>query len=308
MNDNVQPTRAKRKKLDAFRKEFNRHLTQKPHAEVMHITPHMAEIMLEHNMMNGVKVNRRLRADRVAFLADQMSEGKFDLTGQSITFTKDKVLNDGQHRLSAVVKSGVAIDSLVMFGVDRETFSKVDVGTKRSAADIFSIKGEHYAANLAAAIGWVIRFETDRASSNDLGMAAEDLWQHLDQHHPKLRDVVAESAVVAAELPTASPSMVCAVKYWVGQQAHAIKQADDFFYSLCTGNVIGSRNRKHPINRLRARLLQNAEDRLKGHKLAQATIAAYIIKAWNAWRKDSEITQLAWRGPNNPDEPFPRPR
>jgi len=307
MTDNVQPPRNQRKKLDAFRKEFAKHLTQKPHAEVMHITPHMAEVMLEHNLVNGVRVNRKMREERVLALSQDMADGKFDLTGESIIFTSDGVLNDGQHRLAACVKSGIAMDCLVMFGVKRETFSKVDIGAKRTAADIFGIKGEHHAAALASAISWIIKFETDRVSAKYLDTSAEHLWQHLDKNHPKLRDVVAEN-YTQSKMPGVSPSLLCALHYWIGRTAHAIKPADEFFYSLCSGNDIGSRSRKHPINRLRERIFQNAQDKLKGQSLAQATIAAYIVKSWNAWRKGAEVTQLVWRGASNPDEPFPRPR
>lgn len=46
-----------------------------------------------------------------------MLSGKWELNGATIVFNCDGTLNDGQHRLEAIVKSGVAVQSFVVRGV-----------------------------------------------------------------------------------------------------------------------------------------------------------------------------------------------
>ena len=72
------------------------------------ITPQMAEGMLRHNTGN-----RALRPSVVQHYADQMRRGKWQVTHQAIAVDCYGNLVDGQHRLSAIVMSGVSQMMLV---------------------------------------------------------------------------------------------------------------------------------------------------------------------------------------------------
>lgn len=98
------------------------------------ITPMLAESLLKLNTDN-----RKLRTSHVDFLAAQMRSGNFRLTHQGIAISEDDVLLDGQHRLRAVVKSGVAVDMYVFRDVDGGTFTAIDIGAKRSNSDVTKI-------------------------------------------------------------------------------------------------------------------------------------------------------------------------
>lgn len=79
--------------------------------------------------------NRPLREHQVAYLAGEMTRGKWQTTHQGIAFAADGRLLDGQHRLAAIVKAKKDIQIQVTTGVDESAFSVLDSGMKRSTAD-----------------------------------------------------------------------------------------------------------------------------------------------------------------------------
>lgn len=119
-------------------------------AEVKTITPELAKEYLRHN-----DSNRALRRTRVLQYAHDMKEGKWNLTGQGITFGKDGNLLDGQHRLHAVVFSGVSVDFLVV--TDADTVATYDCGLTRSMVDRFKLAGNGNGPIYTAAGQAVIR-------------------------------------------------------------------------------------------------------------------------------------------------------
>jgi hypothetical protein len=95
------------------------------------ITPELAAAWLENRNTH----NRPLRDYRIAELARDMSAGRWHDTGEPIKFDYNDALLDGQHRLGAIVASGVTIEMLVIWGLQPETQDYMDIGLKRSVAD-----------------------------------------------------------------------------------------------------------------------------------------------------------------------------
>lgn len=104
-------------------------------AEVQTITPELAKLYLGHN-----ESNRTLRRTRVMQYAHDMKEGKWNLTGQGITFGRDGNLLDGQHRLNAVIVAGVPVNFLVV--TDADVVPTYDCGLSRSIVDRFKLAGK----------------------------------------------------------------------------------------------------------------------------------------------------------------------
>jgi hypothetical protein len=79
---------------------------------VIEITPRMAADWLKRNPHN-----RPLQPRVINKYVRDMLDGNWVLDGQAITLASDGTIINGQHRLSAVVQSGVTISSLVVWGV-----------------------------------------------------------------------------------------------------------------------------------------------------------------------------------------------
>ena len=108
-----------------------------PVSVVMKITPEFAkEVLDNHNARN-----RNVSPSRVKKLARDIVRGAFQVTNQGIGFAHDGHLNDGQHRLAAVVEAGMPITSLVMFGLAMDAQKVVDDNFARSDHDVATLSG-----------------------------------------------------------------------------------------------------------------------------------------------------------------------
>lgn len=106
------------------------------------ITPEVARKMLESNT-----ANRPLSKSVVSALAGAMKRGEWKENGDTIRVGEKGVLLDGQHRLSAIVLSGISQKYIVVSDLEPETFKTIDQGRKRSASDMLAIGGaKHYTA------------------------------------------------------------------------------------------------------------------------------------------------------------------
>jgi hypothetical protein len=129
-----------------------RHLLMQ--TEKVSVTPDLAKQLLSQN--NG---NRNVVQARVDFYASQIAKGLWKLSHQGIAVSKSGRLIDGQHRLAAVIKAGIAIDLMVTTGLPDSVFDVVDTGRARRARDTLSIAGAKSSSTLAAAIKLKLLYE-----------------------------------------------------------------------------------------------------------------------------------------------------
>lgn len=122
--------------------------------DTMIITPEVASAYLESNT-----ANRKLAKRNLTELSEAMKAGKWVFNGDPIRISKTGVLLDGQHRLSAVVKSGMPQKFVVMTGLDDDVFKTIDTGKKRNAADALFIAGYAQNNNIPATVAMYINYQ-----------------------------------------------------------------------------------------------------------------------------------------------------
>lgn len=125
-----------------------------PAAEWVHIDPALAIKMLEKN------VNNRPVSDRqVAEIADIMRAGRFDWHPATIVFNESGELDDGQHRLWAIIQAGVTVPLLVVKGSSRELRALIDSGMKRAVQhQVRMTSGQQATVTTAAAANRALRY------------------------------------------------------------------------------------------------------------------------------------------------------
>ncbi len=100
--------------------------------EVMRITPTEAQKWLDHN-----RINRPIRKAHVKRLAAAMKRGEWVVNHQAIALNGTNLL-DGQHRLSAILLSGLPyVEMSVIRDAKDSTFDTIDIGEKRSLSDVY---------------------------------------------------------------------------------------------------------------------------------------------------------------------------
>lgn len=101
------------------------------------ITPEAAR-----EYLNASFNNRPLSRAKVERYMAEMKAGRWRETHQGIAFEQHGFLIDGQHRLTAIVESGVAARMPVFRELDCEIFDAIDVpGQSRNASDLYVILG-----------------------------------------------------------------------------------------------------------------------------------------------------------------------
>lgn len=130
------------------------------------VTPTLAAALLEGNSQN-----RRLRKARVELYARVMTRGQWRVTHQGIAIDRTGRVVDAQHRLHAIIESGVSVWMLMVEGADPLTRLSVDNHVPRTAADSLGlIRGEDF--RLKGAIVNVIRtglyLRTEKLTSDEL--------------------------------------------------------------------------------------------------------------------------------------------
>lgn len=120
------------------------------------VTPEDALELLNHNYED----NRNIRDSYVEQLAFVMKQGRFvSQNGQTIVVgADDGILYDGQHRLKAVVKSGVPQVFCFAYVKDgKNVYKTIDNGTRRQAADFIQLPSKSCCAcisKIMACVEW----------------------------------------------------------------------------------------------------------------------------------------------------------
>lgn len=104
-----------------------------PTAMILDIDPAAAQTMLNTSIGN-----RRVRQWYVGLLAGAMARGEWRVTSQGIGFDAGGHLRDAHHRLHAVIKSGVTIRTVVVFGLRDDAYEVIDTGMRRTYADLLN--------------------------------------------------------------------------------------------------------------------------------------------------------------------------
>lgn len=267
-----------------------------PFTEIMVIGPSMAMAMLERNPADE---NRKLSQSRVALYAADMAAGRWQgLNGQTIVISRDGYLNDGQHRLSAVVATGGNIPFTVVFGVERETRLTLDQNKARTPGDYLGMSGITNANKVAAVANILYAYESGalrhikgnagqafgvRNTAPTKALLHDYAVKRLDQIKHALRLVdshLARSICVDSRLAAA---------YVIIENAAGETDATAFFERLVSGENL---SRNNPILAARNRLMAERELRQN----SPAKVIEIVARAWNSYRRGQPMTRLSLNG------------
>lgn len=98
------------------------------HSSIEVITPQIANLYLQTSAGN-----RSTKHQHVRLLAQDMKNGKFDITHQGICFNDSGNLIDGHHRMKAIIQAGIPIAMMVTRGLKNS--ANIDRGQQRTILD-----------------------------------------------------------------------------------------------------------------------------------------------------------------------------
>lgn len=241
------------------------------------ITPDKAKELLNLNVHN-----RRANERTIKRYAEAMKSGRWkENTFEFIKIHADGTIADGQHRLHAVVKSGVPIVFDVVYNVPKDVFTVLDTGRNRNGADTFKVAGIKYDSVLPSIIQTFISIQSGYTDLWHTKMSNIEVLKEYN-NSPDFWDHVAHKSIgwYADFAKILVPSFIGGLYAHFCLVSHL--DAGKFMHQLCTGADISNKS----ILIVRNRLIQ---DKTALRKIMRSHKIAYIIKAWNAFRTNQEI-------------------
>lgn len=239
--------------------------------------------------------NRNIDKHRVAAYTRQMNEGLWLQVGDTIRFEGNyERLLDGQHRLSAFLKSNLTTLTVnVVTFLSEESFKAMDTGVKRSIANIIQINGTPDALTISAIVyaifsiqNGLVHFgsqgQTNTSASSTKATASEVI--DFIEKTPAIFNAASKARSCYNNFRGLSKAEYGAFYFLFAQKDQEL--ADDFFEQLSSGLKLTDTS---PIYHLRKKLEQN---KMSSVKMVGKMRQAIIITAWNAYRKGAEMKLL----------------
>jgi len=255
-------------------------------AEGVTITPALAEVLLKHN-----PDNRKISRIAVNKYASDMSGGRWEFNGEAIVISDTGELNDGQTRLTACVQSGVSFQTIVVVGVSRQSRETLDQGARRTPGQQLQMLGYKDSSNLghAGRVYWQLATHGRVSSAPEFACTWPQILETVEEN-PGLCDTAYGHRAWKAKL--GGVGLHVALRLWCANIG-GVTAAEKFFEPVVSS--LGFRGKTDPAYQLHKRLEE-------GKKLNEVERAAFVIKAWNAFRRGQPIRVLKFL----PGEDFPQ--
>lgn len=246
------------------------------------VTPQLAEKWLKNN-----EGNRPCRPMHVGNLAGALRRGEYIENGDPIMFAPDDTLLNGQHRLMAIVQSGVSVWMLIARNVPPETMQVIDTGKARSGADALKVHGVGGPVHQVAAVARM--HMTFEATGDPRGQGVQftnvQVVAFVDNN-----PYAVESAKFATQRANRTPLFPRGYIGWLhfaigeGKQHEAI----DFFHGIITGEDLGKTD---PRRFVREWIIRNGTtDDTRTFRDRKMYL---LCKSWILWREGKPATRIS---------------
>lgn len=236
--------------------------------------------------------NRKTRGKgTIDGLIRDMEENRFvGKNGETIIFNNHGVLDDGQHRLTAIAQSGVAQEILVVENVALNAQDTVDKGSRRSVSDTLTLNGFEWTSAKAAIAKNVLIYQTlgyiASTGSNGYNPSDTEIAEYVIKHDSRLMDscllIKGKWKYTNFTGGVMSPAVVATVHYLC--RAFDKEQTDMFFAQ----QVVQGLHLKdgEPALALRNYCAGN-KSTLKLYEQY-----AFVVKSWNLFVKGQDVRVL----------------
>ena len=250
--------------------------------KIVKMTPELASSLLSNN-----DNNRNISQTHVKFIANQMKEGLWQQSnGESIKISKNGKLLDGQHRLQAIINTGMTFEMLIISNLSEDVFVTLDSGKRRSAGDVLSIDKIKNANIVAGAIRLIHIHESGKSFNYGGHLTRTITSQEVleFEKNNNVSEYSAQAVAWAKKSKILTQSQFLFFHYIFSKIDN--EEAYSFLEKLSSGVNLSEKN---PIKVLRDRILK--------HKLSSLNLPAnqlyYIVfKSWNYFREGKEISVI----------------
>lgn len=248
-------------------------------SEWLFITPLKAQMLLE-NMIP----NRKVSPAHLDRIKDDMKKGQFHTTHQGVAILENGKTADGQHRLRAIVETGLGQWILVTYGLSQDAMMAVDRGRMRTLADHLHLVQKGHAIDVASAARVVAKARYAWEESKTRSQANDKYFSHYDlapivEHF--IEDGYAEAMVNNARTTANKAKIRASVGgafYYLASSVHGSGVVEEFM-----SEVRGHRSDENSAaGRLRTKMTGFST---KKRKINQMEMLAHTIKSFTNFVK-----------------------
>lgn len=258
--------------------------------EVVTITPEIARHILDNN-----PDNRNVSDLTVKGMAEDIRNNRWALNGETIIIANTGVLNDGQHRLWAVIEANKPIQSLMVFGVERHSRTTTDMGRQRTTADFIhmenmDVMNVNYVASSA---GLWLNYRKKRFSKTS--SPKQEVLAFYAQHKKEIE--LATQFILSTKDFRRYNANALIVARCILREVADHDDVEDFFEKIRTGAGLEIGD---PRLRMRNQLNIISGYRRRTLFTRPWYILEIVLRYWNAWRKEKLLSKNIHM-PNNFD-------
>lgn len=301
-----------------------------PVTMILDVTPELAEKFLIQNTRN-----RKLRSAHLKAIVRELKEGKWQFNGDALRFDSKGTLVDGQHRLHAILLSGVTAKTLVMFGLAPEVYEDIDkIRSARKTTDYVDAQlKEKFAQNgltkkaqaAYASIAGLLqpyykaieegsKFTGDVASQAEFGIAGRASYAVKELDCDLLMKIASAVSVdgVTRVLKGGTPQSLGAGLYILAKSTPNFNRAPELaflFFQMLVVGVSCDDLRNSAVLHLREELMLMTHEvyKEKHSRNKHKYVIGIMIIAWNHFisnktMKTSKATKFNWN-PNKDEFP-----
>ena len=264
--------------------------------QIATITPEWAQEILRQNVHN-----RHIRRSLVDKYAHAIQTNQFPLTHQGIAIGSNGVLLDGQHRLLAIVKTGMPLETLLCTNCDPATFTVLDSGATRKSADVLRIEHVPSANTAAAAIRMYILYHdwTDKVWNGRVKVPTnDDIFNYYKSREDEINYAVQKCTYVRKTFKQlTNASSLATFTLLALNKKHSVADIELFLQKLAHGTNL---EEFCPVLRFRTAVFNGVLQNRRGN-MPQLTLAS-IIKTYNYWQSETPVK--LFKLPNIPPMPI----
>lgn len=257
--------------------------------EIRKIGPKEATQLLE-NVFEG---QRNRRDSHVQRLAEDMRLERFRLSPDAILVCQGKLAN-GQHRLAAVVESGLAQPFVVMETNDTELYKVLDSGVGRTVGDALNVK--EYVTATAAIARLVCAYDKKLLTAyggSTAKLGRLDILEYGQANAEKINEAIHFVQPLFEKSPIIVPSIMCSALI-LGERRYNGGGPRDFVMAVYSG--------LEPDTAawvLREKMIKNAQSKLR--KLNRIYTFALTVKSLKNYCEGNKVSLVRL----SKGEPFP---
>lgn len=283
------------------------HIGQGVYAGIVDVTRPLAKEWLPDEIVWRKRNNQNLQT-----LVAHLENNTWNLDGNSIKFDAQANLIDGQHRLTAVVRTGIPMKTVVLMG-NIEQHANLDTGLARGLADYLRQMQKLNSPLLGSLLRMQVVWDrthgdfTSYYSNKTNPPITHELCLETLEKHPDLEEAtkIGAGPVGHSLRGSLSPTSVCHV-WWVLSSVAPTEAVEAFFAGVADCSQLSQRDPRTVLRKFfERRLLQG---RIAGSITKDVpTFHAVTYKAWNLFVRAEECEYIRWKRLGKKPDKFPVP-